>query len=289
MPIHPGANPTTLNSSLTVNNVAPTAVINVAGADLINGIDTFFADMGQSVLFQGSSYDPGRDDLMVEWDFGDGIPTPDKATPHPLMAPTGPNNVTEMQSQTWNGACLYQLTLRSTDSDGEFTEDTAAVVVRPGGPSRARLAGYWQHQFKGNGHVDYTEDDLGCLLEIVGFMSTVFDEARDASTPAMAYDVMHLQGNGGSEVEKLDRELLMAWMNFAIGAFDVDTMVDTDWDMLPDTTFEAALAMAEAVRLDGMATAMQLQMQRQIVHYVCTQSTTTVLTSSGRDVLSTPR
>jgi hypothetical protein len=138
--------------------------------------------------------------------------------------------------------------------------------------NRARLAGYWQHQFKGVGKVDFTEDELACLLDIVGFMSTVFHEERDASTMDLAHDVMHLGGNHGSETEKLDRELLVAWMNFANAAFDLGDMVDTDGDMVPDTTFGAALAVAEMVRLDPFATAMQLQRQREIVHHVSTQA-----------------
>jgi hypothetical protein len=270
---------------VNIQNVAPTAVIDLTNADVINGIDTFFAETGAVIPFQGSSHDPGRDDLTLTWDFGDGSPSPDISTNHPLAAATGPNDVTENQPWSYSGACVYQLTLRSTDSDGASSEDTASVVIRPGGSARARLAGYWQHQLRGNGQVDYEEADLACLLEIVGFMSNVFDEARDASTVELAHDVTFLNGNGGSETEKLDRELLVAWLDFAIGAFDLSDPVDTDGDLLPDTTFGAALTAAETVRLDPGASDAALQMQREIVHLVSTQGTGPVVSSSHRKIV----
>jgi hypothetical protein len=272
VPIHAGANPTTLNSSVAVQNVAPTAEINVAGANLINGIHTFFADVGEEIVFPGNSHDPGRDDLTLEWDFGDGSPSPDTSTNHPLAAATGPNDVTEDQAYTFAGACLYEVALQSTDSDGASAQDAVAVIIRSAMDNRARLAGYWTHQMKGNGQVEFTEDELECLLQIVGFMSTVFNEARDASTTDLAYDVMHLAQNSG-EAEKLDRELLVAWMNFANAAVDLGGMVDIDGDTVPDMTFGAVLAAAEAVRLDPLATSAQLHEQKEIVHYVSTQET----------------
>jgi hypothetical protein len=96
--------------------------------------------------------------------------------------------------------------------------------------------------------------------------------------------VTFLKGNQGNEAEKLDRELLVAWMNFAVGAFELSQPVDTDGDDIPDTTFGAALAAAETVRLDPNATDAALQMQREIVHAVSTQGTGAVLSASTRDM-----
>jgi predicted small lipoprotein YifL len=273
VPIHAGASPTTLNSGVTVLNVAPTAAIDVAGAQVINGADVFFADVGEAIPFQGASYDPGLDDLVLAWSFGDG--TPDTSTPYPLpvVATTGPNDVSEGQPHAFSQACLYPVTFTSTDSDGGSSQDGAFAIVRSAVNDRAGLAGYWRHQLSGNGKVDLGEDELGCLLAIVSATSTVFPEARDASTVGAALAVVALDGNQGSVLEKLDRELLIGWMNFANGVFDLDDMVDTDLDAVPDTPFGVALSNAEGIRLDPLATHGQLQMQREIVHDIIAQGT----------------
>lgn len=279
VPIHPGANPTTLDAGVTVRNVAPTAAINVASASAINGVDTFFAGVGEDVTFQGTSYDPGRDDLTLTWDFGNGSPTPDVSTSYPLAGATGPNDVTDTHSYAFAQACLYAVTFTSTDSDGASSQDAAAVIVRSAVETVARLAGYWQHQLKGVGNTELSAEELTCLLDIVGAVSTVFHSDRDASTVAAAFAVMDLKGNRGSESEKLDRELLLAWLNFANGAFALADLVDTDGDGAPDTPFTTALAAAEAVRLNPLATAKQLQQQRQIVHNIVAQETDEVAVS----------
>lgn len=272
VPIHAGANPTQLNSGITIRNVAPTATINVSGAEVINGADIFFADVGESVPFQGHSYDPGRDDLTLEWDFGDesGVST---SYPLPPAAATGPNDVTDDQPHTYVEACIYPVSFEATDSDDAYSQDGAFALIRSAADNFARLAGYWLRQFSRNGIVDFDGDELGCMLQILASTSTVFNDLRDASTVELAMDVLNTSRNDGSEAEKLDRELLVAWLNFANAAFDLGDLVDTDFDLVPDTPFGAALANAEAVRSDPSATMGQLQMQREIVHDITTQRT----------------
>jgi len=60
--------------------------------------------------------------------------------------------------------------------------DGAYAIIRSGTTDRADLAGYWRQQFSGNGNVDLDEASLGCLLQVVDAMSTVFDEERDVSS-----------------------------------------------------------------------------------------------------------
>jgi hypothetical protein len=270
VPIHSGANPTTLNAPVTILNVAPTATINVTGAEVINGADIFFAPVGESVPFQGLSHDPGRDDLTLDWDFGDGSGV---STAYPLAAATGPNDVTDNQPHTYAEVCLYPVTLMATDSDGASSQDGAYALIRSAADNFARLAGYWLRQLSGNGNVDFAGDELDCMLQILASTSTVFDDVRDASTVELAADILKINGNGGSEAEKLDRELLVAWLNFANAAFDLGDPVDTDFDLVPDTPFGEALANAETVRADPSATQAQLQMAREMVHDIITQGT----------------
>ena len=118
----------------------------------------------------------------------------------------------------------------------------------------ARSEGYWQHQCRGNGRVEYDAAQIECFLDIIDFMSTVFSEARDIASAAQAFDVLFLKQNGGSAAEQLDRELLVAWLNFACGAFDPMQMLDTNHDGTGDRTFVAVVNEAEAVRLDSNAT-----------------------------------
>ena len=99
-------------------------------------------------------------------------------------------------------------------------------------------------------------------------MSTVFNETRNASTVPLAFDVMNVSGNQGQAFQKLDRELLAAWLNFANGAFDLTELVDTNGDSVPDTTFAAMMAAAEAVRNNPVSSAIQMLAQRDILQRV---------------------
>jgi hypothetical protein len=99
-------------------------------------------------------------------------------------------------------------------------------------------------------------------------MSTVFDETRNASTVALAFEVLDIGGNGGDASQKLDRVLLAAWLNFANGAFGLTELVDTNGDKAPDTPFATMMATAEAVRKNPLSTPLQLLAQRDILERV---------------------
>ena len=273
VPVHAGANPTVLNSGVTVRNVAPTATIGLAGAQVINGADVFFADVGEVIPFRAVSSDPGLDDLLAEWSFGDGTSGASTAYPLPAIATRGPNNLTDVKPHAYRQACIYPVTFTSTDSDGASNQDGAYAIIRSGTTDRADLAGYWRQQLSGRGNSELAPGELECLLGIVGAMSTVFQVERDASTVPAAFQVVDLAGNQGTELEKLDREILVAWMNFANGAFDLGELVDTDLDGVPDTPVGAVLDAVEAVRLDPLATEDDLKAARDVVHEVSAQRT----------------
>jgi hypothetical protein len=97
-------------------------------------------------------------------------------------------------------------------------------------------------------------------------MSTVFDEARDASTRPAAVTV--LRGNASTMSDMLDRFLLTSWLNFGNGSFELGDQVDTNGDGTSDTTFGAAVATAEVVRLDPAATRAQLEAQKNILERI---------------------
>ena len=258
--------------ALQIDNVNPTAEIDETGAVLINGIPTFLAHAGDPIDFSGRSTDPGSDDLSLNWDWNDGPPAPDVTTLYlvnppnldPFPSPSvQPRDVTDVQTHAFADACLYEIVFSALDDDGGSASDTATVLIA-GNARRARQTGYWQHQFGGQGRTDFDEAMLRCYLSIVNHVSTVFSEARDASTIRAGYEVLFLKENGGSEIEKLDRELMTAWLNFANGAFEYDQLFDPDHDGV-FTPFSEIMAQAEAVRLSTTSTLKELREQRKIL------------------------
>lgn len=253
------AGSTTATALLTVNNVPPTATIDETGAITINGVPTVIANAGSPVDLSGRSTDPGSDDLTLTWDWDDGPPAPDVTTtylhdppnPDPDPSPGGSaRDVTDDQTHTFGDACFYEVVFGSADDDGGSSSDDIAVIV-VGTFVRTRSAGYFRSEI--TSPRDHTAAGIQCLLDIVGHMSAVFHEVRDASTPALALDVLDVRHTSDVR-ELLDRQLLAAWLNFADGRVALTDLVDTDGDSTPDTPFSALMANAEAVRLDPNAT-----------------------------------
>ena len=252
--------------SVGFDNVDPSA--DILGTTTVNGQDTILGTPSGPTDLTGRSSDPGSDDLTFDWTFGDGaVATAISLVNFPLADPPFPPgspsiqpriNVDNQQSHLYGDACLYLLQLDVTDDDGGHSEDSAAVVIQ-GTADRVRSTGYWHHQYKRVGKVDFTQSELVCFLNIAGFMSAVFNEARDASTIAKAEAI--LKGSDGSEAVKLDRELLTAWLNFANGSVRLDTIANLGGGS--SATFADIVAGAEAVRLSPSAAGAQLRTQRQ--------------------------
>lgn len=258
--VHSGTQ-SALGLSVPVTNVGPTAVIDRSETVFVNGTPTFMAHPGETLIFTGRATDPGADDLVLSWDWHDGPPSPDVISP---PYPT-PYEVTEKQSHTFGDACLHSVGFMAVDDDGGVGEDHVPVIVTEVG-NRARSEGYWQHQLLSRGRTDFAPATLACYLSIVAHMSAVFGEERDISTLESAHDVLFLGRNAGSAAEQLDRELLVAWLNFASGAMGYWQELDTKGGGV--TLFAEVMAHAEEVRLDPSATARQLKEQTAIVHHV---------------------
>ncbi|MGH9891351.1 MAG: hypothetical protein ACREA0_05090, partial [bacterium] len=252
--------PGALTASIPIENVAPTAEIDRTGTVAVNGVPTF---IGAPDAFTGTARDPGRDALTLTWDWDDGAPAPDESTTYPV-----PHEVSETRPHAFGATCLYNVTFKAVDDDLAFGEDRVPVVITSMAENRARLEGYWQHQLGQNGAVDFDAPALECLLHIVGHLSAAFSEARSASTIQSAYNVLHLRQNGGSALERLDRGLLVTWLNCANGAFGYLQLMDTDRDGVGDTPFANVMAAAEVVRLNPGATTAALNEQTRILHTI---------------------
>jgi hypothetical protein len=249
--------------AIQVDNVDPTTEIDESGAVLINGVPTFLAHVGEPIDFEGRSTDPGSDDLFLSWDWDDGPPAPDVTTtylvnppnPDPFPSPTvQPRDITDMKTHAFSEACLYMISFSALDDDGGTGLDTANVIIT-GNADKNRSQGYWQHQYSRNGNTDFADEELECFLAIVGYVSTVFDEERDASTIEKAFDVLFMQQNAGSAAEHFDRQLLTTLLNFADGSLE--------W-----TDIDDVIATAEAVRLDPTSSDAELRQQRRILAHL---------------------
>jgi hypothetical protein len=270
--VHAGTQPVGLTLDVPVLNVAPTAQISLVGGPTVNvnGVATVFGNVGGGFTFTGSSSDPGRDDLTLSWDWDDGGSTPDVSQGYALVGDQGPNNAANEQSHTFGQACMYGVTFKSEDDDGATGEDHVTLLVTEVG-NAARMEGYWQSQLR---RTDGSPDvaTLGCYLEIVRHVSAVFDETNLPDIEA-AFATVNARQNGGSESAKLDRDLLVAWLNFARGAFRYTQSVDTDGDGIADTPFNEVMQWAETVRADPLATAAALKQYATMVHQISAQFT----------------
>lgn len=260
--------PIQVRLDVPVLNVAPTATLShVGGAvTIIGGVPTVIGNTGELFSFTGRSHDPGRDDLTLSWSWGNGPPVPDESTLYPLDAPNGPNDASDTRVHVFDRACIYDVTFKSVDDDGDSGEDHASILVTQTGGDR-RSDGYWQHQLRGNGSV-LDPAVVDCYLAIVARVSSVFSEKRSVATAASAFDVVNLAQNGGSEIEKLDRELLVAWLNFASGSIGYSQSVDTNTDGVPDAPFNEVMRAAETLRGDPSASSKALKGMTQLIHSV---------------------
>lgn len=258
---------------VNVSNVVPTAEIDTTLATAVNGTPTIVASMGDVVPVNARSQDPGSDDLLLRWIWGDGSPDAARTSrvnspaADPTPSPTvQPRDVLDPQAHTFGAACMYTVGFSSTDDDGGAASDSVSVIVQ-GLSAIPRGAGYWKHQYGGVGLIDHSTSTLDCYLAITQYTSTIFSEARNVSTRAAAHDLLFSKP-GDSDVNKLDREILTAWLNFANGSLDWGQLVDTNADGLPDTAFSTVVAAAETVRLNPASTARDLDRQRQILQRI---------------------
>jgi hypothetical protein len=265
---------TCTSSLVQVDNVDPTAEIDESGATDVNGVKAILAHAGETVNFSGNSKDPGSDDLTLDWDWDDGPPSPDESTtylvnppnPDPPSSPSvQPRDVTDNKAHIFGDACLYDVVFSARDDDGGSSSDTIKVIIT-GNADLNRSAGFWQQTYRQPGG-KFSVDVLECYLEIVAFMSKVFNEHRDASTIAKAADVLKVN-NTSSAAQLLDRQLLAVWLNFANGAMDLTDLVDTNGNGVPDTTLIAAVTNAETVRLNPASTKQQLLAQKNILESI---------------------
>jgi hypothetical protein len=265
---------TCANTNLTINNVNPT--VQIDETDILDGCggDAFIAHAGENVTFTGHATDPGSDDLELTWNWDDGTPVttttylvnPPLADPFPSPSIQS-RDVTDVQAHTFANACLYEVTFSGLDDDGGTDSDSTDVVI-VGNAQLIRSAGYWYTEYRGKGRVFFTPAQLQCYLDVVNHLSSLFSEVVDADSRPDATAVLDPSHSTGNIRVQLDRQLLALWLNFANGAIDYDTLVDTDFNHAPDTALLDVLCAAEAARLNPATPPSVLQNWKNIVEAV---------------------
>jgi YD repeat-containing protein len=260
--------------SIQVRNVAPTPFIGDGGTTLINGVPTIVTQIGQPVDFSAQVTDPGSDDLTMTWDWKDGSTDSEISLVNPPGTDPFPSPsmqarlVSITASHAWTEACYYGIALIARDDDGGEARDSANVVVAANS-GRARGAGYWLPQYRGNRSNAFSQATLTCYLQIARHMSSVFDEVRAGTGSfAQAANVLQTGGSGGDMRQELDQQLLAAWLNLANGAFGWNDLVDTTGNGVPDTAFSVAVTAAEAVRTNASSTRQELEAQKNILERI---------------------
>lgn len=257
------------STSVTVGNIDPTATIDKSGEQTYDGVSATVLPAGEDLTIGVTATDPGSDDLLFEWLWGDGGSDTQTSLVNPPLPdpPKSPSvqerNVTLNATHAYTDACLYQLTANLEDDDGGTASDTAAVVVT-GNADTSKGHGWWYAQYRPQPPNDFSAATLQCYLDIAVFFSLVFN---DPLTRADGERILRAPAKAPETVQ-FDEKALAAWLNFANGAFTFDTPVDTDSNGTLDTTFGDALFTAESVRIDPNATPDEIRTQRTILERI---------------------
>gem|GEM_PF-6728239 len=150
--------------------------------------------------------------------------------------------------------------------DNTYPTEKSLVLIVTGDAEEVPAEDYWQDQYSGNARTNIGQERLECYLDIVNDFSTVFSEARYVSTVEEAYAV--LSPERGTAIDRLDRELLVWWLNFANGGILYTQLIDYNLDGRPDPDwpFWRLMETVEAVRLNPKATAKELEIWAQRLH-----------------------
>lgn len=263
---------TTQSANAIVGNVDPDVAIDGSGLQTYDGVSAFVTEAGEDLTIPTRTTDPGSDDLDVTWDWDDGnlsLVTSLVNPPalDPLKSPTvQPRDVVLEATHAYEDACLYELTVTAEDDDGGSGQDSAAVVIT-GNADKSKGSGWWKNQYRNKPPNDFTTAELECYLAIVGYFSMVFPAGL---TRADGETIMHSPAKSPANII-FDEHALTAWLNFANGSLKLNTPVDTDGNKTMDSTFGAAMFIAESVRINPASTSNQIKAQKDIVERIGTQ------------------
>ena len=246
---------------VTVTNVAPTATIDETGTLIVNGVPTVFADAGEP--FPSRRGCRTRAATTRPWPGTGTTARPVIACAQPRQPGSDdPDPSPNVNPRDFIVRRVARLVARVHLRSGVHRRTTTTVAAPGHGrladhradPSMSRGAGYWQHQYKGNGKIDFTQRPAGLLPRDRRVPEQRLQRGSRRLDEAKAHDDIFVAGLKGTISEQLDRQLLTAWLNFANGGVEYTELLDTDGNGSVDTSFADVMATAEAVRLNPAAT-----------------------------------
>jgi hypothetical protein len=145
------------------------------------------------------------------------------------------------------------LTVTLSDDDGG-TDDAGGSVIVTGTADGTEGAGWWKHQYSGDGETHITEAEAAGYLEIVNAVSSVFSESVTAATAEDVHAI--LSPKAGDRRARARAALMVAWLQFASGAVAWNATVPLGGGTT--IAFLDLIFQAEATILDANATNAQL-------------------------------
>ncbi|MCK5548201.1 MAG: PKD domain-containing protein [Thermoplasmata archaeon] len=198
---------TSVTTTLTVNNIAPTAELSVEPhwetSCSYPDEPVFF--MNEPIHFEDFATDPGSDDLTFTWDFGDAT-LPVTATyyndgmgPDPYPSPeVNPMSVVQGQTHIYTYPGLYTITVKVVDDDGGKTIEE--MTIRVLGPMDFKLDAICELQEA----LELDPDDQD-ILDAIGYLYMSLGDNENATlwanmggSEVVWGDAIHIdEGHGG--------------------------------------------------------------------------------------------
>lgn len=242
--------------TVVVGNVDPNIALDTSGAVSFPGGDYFVVGAGSALPASAHGTDVGSDDLTFTWSVGDEhVYFNNGASPDPAASPgpTFPFAADDSIDAVYADPGVQALTVTLTDDDGGSANAGGNVVV-VGTAATTEGAGWWKHQYSGNGMRHLSAAEADGYREVVAAVSSVFSEAVVAGTSADVHAI--LSPSGADRRARARAALMVAWLHFASGAVAWDATVPlAQGNSMP---FLDLMFAAEATILDGSASSGQL-------------------------------
>jgi Tol biopolymer transport system component len=211
----------------------------------------FVVTAGERTTFTIDVEDPGSDDLIIRWSFGDEVTyfnDGDEADPFPSPWGTYPFQVTHTASVVFDKPGMRNVRVDIYDDDGAKVSRYLKVLVR--GNKRCRNSlGYWIHRFKKENN-DALRGELHAHLSIMSaFVTSAFGEFRPEAVDALEDFIL----NDMDQSARARGQLLTAWLNFTNGSVEWDDVI-RDADGKHDMPYAEVLREILAILVDRNAT-----------------------------------
>lgn len=217
-----------VTATVTVANVAPQVGLGSETVDLPGG-EHAVTRRDESTPVTAAVTDPGSDDLTFEWSTGrtttlynDGV----GADPDPSPGPTFPTTGSDSAEFNASDPGVHVVSVAVSDDDGGSASAETAVLVT-GDMLFPRPRGWWIKQMRQRGWAMPAEDLQG-MIDVVEAASSVFGDAA-GEVPLHDLDAVaeRLRAWSFSARSRLERQLLVSWLNIASGATPLDRRFPT--------------------------------------------------------------